>query len=117
ANGLFIRFLGAPLILSSFLCNLAAAIGFQNAGYFFNSLLHPPIDEVPEEQKECFEAAKKYGLLPISWTIRAALSATSTAFLVKDTSFTAQQLTSAITSAFVGPIMYGARKLIHRGMK
>lgn len=117
ANGLFIRFLGANVIMSSFLCNLAAVIGFQNARILFNSLLRPPIDEVSEDQQKCFEATQKYGLLPISWAIRAVLSATSTAFIIKDTSFEAQQLTSAITSAFVGPIMYGARKLIHTGMK
>lgn len=111
ANGLIIRFFGVNIIISSFLANLAAVIGFQNATIFFKSLLHPPQDEVPEEQKKCFEMATKYGLLPVSWTIRAALSGTTVA-LLRDTSFATQQTVSAITSGLVGPIMYGMRSSI-----
>lgn len=117
ANGLVIRFMGANVLMSSFLFNLAAVLGFHNAGIFFNSLLHPPKEEVPEEQKACFEIAKKYGLLPVSWLIRATLSASTTAFLTRDTSYSAQQVVSAITSAFVGPIMYSVRSGMRLGMK
>lgn len=116
ANGLIIRFFGVNIIISSFLANLVAVIGFQNASIFFKSLLHPPQDVVSDEQKACFETATKYGLLPVSWTIRAALSGTALA-LLRDTTFATQQAVSAITSAFVGPIMYGMRSSIRSCLK
>lgn len=116
ANGLVIRFLQPNIILSSFLFNLAAVIGYPNAIVLFKSLLHPPEDEVPEHVRQCFAVASRYGLLPVSWSIRAAISGTTLA-LLRDTRFSTQQTVSAITSAFVGPIMYGIRSSLRRCLR
>lgn len=116
ANGLVIRFLQPNIILSSFLFNLAAVLGYPNAIVLFKSLLHPPEDEVPERVRNCFAIASRYGLLPVSWAIRAAISGT-TLTLLRDTRFSTQQTVSAITSAFVGPIMYGIRSGLRRCLR
>lgn len=116
ANGLIIRFLQPNIILSSFLFNLAAVLGYPNAIVLFKSLLHPPEDEVPERVRKCFAVAARYGLLPVSWAIRASISGTTLA-LLRDTRFSTQQTVSAITSALVGPIMYGIRSGLRRCMR
>lgn len=107
-NGLIIRFTGFNALASTLMLGSASVALNPNTYLVISNLLKPPQDEVPEDRRKCHDLLNKYAFLPISWLLSAGLSGGALTAL-RDPSFGTQQIVSAVSAAFVGPIMHGLK--------
>lgn len=116
ANGLLIRFAGFNALASTLFFGNVAVTALPNARILFSSLIKPPKDNIPEDNKSCYQALDKYTFMPISWMIKAA-SAGGTLAILEDSSFATQQVVGALTSMVIGPVTLGLRGVARSCLK
>lgn len=113
ANGLIIRFAGFSPLYSTLIFGGTGALSYNNSQLFFNSLIKPPKDRVPEDKQASYGVINKYALLPFSLVIKSAVTGSILSAL-GDTNVGTQQAISAATSPMVGPITTGLRTVIRK---
>lgn len=113
ANGLVIRFTTVNPLYSTLVGGGIGAVAYNNAQVLFTSLLKPPRDDIPEENRTAYGHVNKYALLPFSFIIKAGVTGSILSAL-GDTNFGTQQAISAATSPVIGPVMTAMRMGIRK---
>ena len=101
--GLAIKFSKTDPVLGMVLSNVIAVLTNENAKVFFEHLLNPPEDKIPQENKAKFDFARKYAFYPLAVVFSSIVSGIGV-MIINDPDLGTRLALGAATSQLGGPV-------------
>lgn len=102
-TGLLMKFAKADPLFGTLFASGTAVLANENAKIVFNSLLNPPGDYIPEENKGSFDMVKKYAFYPLAVLFSSGVSGTGL-WMIGDPDLGTRLALGGFTAQLGGPV-------------